>query len=345
MIAVALSGGVDSAAAALVLHARGERLMGVTMRLGDDLPDGEHVARAADLCARLGIAYHLIDLRAEFKAVRRYFCDAYLSSLTPNPCAACNRDMKFGLLLEKARELGAERLATGHYARKVGFAGRETLMPAVWRNSQEYFLGLVPQEALKLALFPLGEMTKPEVAALVREAGLQVPAQAASQDVCFIQGDYADLVRVCAGHQPVPGPILDRAGRTIGTHRGAIHYTIGQRKGLGMGFGKRVYVLAVDMQRNSITIGDRTDWPYTGFLITDANYLKIAGLDAPRQARAKVRYRQVPQPVMITPTPAGVRVDYPGLFAPGQLAVLYDHDDAILCAGIISASEEEKVRR
>lgn len=336
MIAVALSGGVDSAAAALVLHARGEHLMGVTMLLGDDLPDGEHIARASDLCARLGMAYHLIDLQEEFNAVRRYFCDAYRGSLTPNPCAVCNRDMKFGLLWDKARALGASALATGHYVRKGSAGGRFFLMPAAWKNSQEYFLGLVPQEALAQAVFPLGEMTKPAAAGLVAAFGLEIPPQSSSQDVCFIRGDYAAFIRSYAGYQPMPGPILDVHGRTVGTHRGAIHYTIGQRKGLGMGFGKRVYVLAVDRQRNTVTIGDPSAWPHRGFLLMNVNYQKISGLDAPRTALAKVRYKQAPRPVTLSDTPQGLWVDYPEPFAPGQLAVMYEPDGAILCAGIIS---------
>ena len=276
MIAVALSGGIDSAAAAVLLHAQGERIMGVTMRLGDDLPKKEDITFAARLCTRLDIPYYMIDLRNEFFAIKDYFCAAYLASRTPNPCSICNRDMKFGELLHKAKALGADTLATGHYVKK-GFSGdRVFLTRTSWKNSQEYFLGLVPQDALKHACFPLGDMTRLQAEELVRSTGIDSQSRASSQDVCFIRGDYVAFIQKLTGFMPRPGPILDIQGRPIGTHRGAIAYTIGQRKGLSMGFGRRMYVLAVDVNKNTITIGDNTMIGPNVIVCTATNPVKAA---------------------------------------------------------------------
>lgn len=337
MIAVALSGGVDSMAAAILLHDRGERLMGISMRLQDDLPDQAHLKRAEELCRKLGIGYHLIDLSQAFDSIRGYFCESYLAGLTPNPCAVCNRDMKFGLLLERARALGADALATGHYVRREVFKDRYSLSRAAWKNSQEYFLGLLPQDVLRHAIFPLSDMSRPAAEDLVRRIGLDVPKQASSQDVCFIRGDYADFIRDVTGHRPTPGRIIDMHGRIVGSHRGALHYTIGQRKGLGMGFGRRVFVLDVDQRENTVTIGDRSEWPHHGFFLDDVNFMRIESLQTPREVTIKVRYKQEPLAATIHPTREGLWVDYPDLFAPGQLAVGYDLDGAILLAGFIRA--------
>lgn len=337
MIAVALSGGVDSAAAAILLHESGERLMGISMRLSADVPDGVHLERAQLLCNKLGIPYHLIDLSRAFGTVRKYFCDSYLAGLTPNPCAVCNRDMKFGQLFEHARALGADCLATGHYVRREVSGERCFLSRAAWKNSQEYFLGLLSQEVLRRTTFPLGDLTRTAACDLARRLDIDIPLQASSQDVCFIQGDYTDFIRDYTGHRSTPGRILDTHGRTVGTHHGALRYTIGQRKGLGMGFGRRVYVLDVDQSENTVTIGERTEWPYEGFFLDGVNCMKIASPQASFGAEVKVRYKQDPVCATIRPTAQGLWVDYPDLFAPGQLAVAYDPDGAILLAGFIRA--------
>lgn len=335
MIAVALSGGVDSAAAAILLHESGEQLMGISMRLGAGVPDGVHLERARQLCKKLGIAYHLIDLSRAFDSVRTYFCDSYLAGLTPNPCAVCNRDMKFGQLFEHARALGADCLATGHYVRREFPGERCFLSRAAWKNSQEYFLGLLSQEVLRRTTFPLGDLTRTAACDLVRGLDIDIPSQSSSQDVCFIQGDYADFIRDYTGHHLTPGRILDTHGRTVGSHRGALRYTIGQRKGLGMGFGRRVYVLDVDQSDNTVTIGERTEWPYKGFFLDGVNCMKIAWPQAAFEAQVKVRYKQDPVHATIRPTDQGLWIDYPDLFAPGQLAVVYDPEGAILLAGFI----------
>ncbi|MFY9399215.1 MAG: tRNA 2-thiouridine(34) synthase MnmA [Desulfomonilia bacterium] len=337
MIAVALSGGVDSAAAAVLLKESGEDLVGVTFIFGASNPPRGAVERAGSLCARLGIPHETVDMSAPFKSVMDYFCREYLSGRTPNPCVACNRDIKFGLFLEKAEELGADRIATGHYARKISTRGRAWLGRAREKNSQEYFLGLLSQEALERSIFPLNGTSKAEARQIAASTGLDIHERESSQDVCFVGHEgYAGFISSRTGHEPQPGDILNRRGIAVGRHRGALFYTIGQRKGLGMGFGRRVYVLEKNMDRNTITVGDRSQWPFGGFFVERVNFMKIPSLTGPLPARVKVRYRQDAQEALLVPMAGGgMAVRYEGLFSPGQLAVAYDEKDELLCAGII----------
>ena len=337
MIAVALSGGVDSSAAALCLRENGETITGITLYLGEKNPGPDKIDRAAGLCRHLGVPHHVLDIREEFHAVKRYFCREYLSARTPNPCALCNRDIKFGLLLHKALPLGAQLLATGHYVRKGFSQGRHFLMRAREMKSQEYFLGLVSQSSIERSIFPLGEMTRREAEEIVSCAGIDIPRAEASQDACFIEKEgYVSFIESYTGSCPVPGDILNTGGRVIGRHKGVLFYTVGQRKGLGVGFGQRLYVLSKDAARNTITVGKREEWPYQGFAVRDLNFMKLSSLDGPREILVKVRYRQEVEPAVITPAgPGEAVVDYQGIFAPGQLAVFYDSGGAILCAGII----------
>ena len=339
MIAVALSGGLDSAAAAVLLHEQGVKIAGVTMRLGPNNPDDVHLERARGVCRCLGCEHILLDLAGEFTAIQQYFCDEYLKGRTPNPCAVCNRDFKSGLLFERLKTLGFEGLATGHYVRKGYENGRHYLKSGVWRQSQEYFMGLISQEAIAFSSYPLGELTRPAVEQIVQSSGIDIPTGQSSQDVCFIKGtDYLDFIETFNGHQPQPGPIKDVHGRTVGTHRGALHYTVGQRKGLGMGFGERVYVLKVEPASNTVTIGNLSDWSQTGFYLSQPNFMKLAEITAPVSAHVKTRYGQRPAAASIEPLPDGrIFVHYPEPYACGQLAAIYDEDDAILLAGIIEA--------
>ncbi|MEA2102347.1 MAG: tRNA 2-thiouridine(34) synthase MnmA [Thermodesulfobacteriota bacterium] len=340
MIAVALSGGDDSTAAAIVLHDSGETIMGITMYLGPHNPGKASIKRAADLCEYLDIPHHLIDLSQAFDAIKDAFCMDYIHGLTPNPCIICNRDIKFRAFLDSARKLGADQIATGHFARIKTHGSRYYLCRAAQINSQEYFMGLVSQEALAKTILPLGKMTKKEVIDKVKDCAFGARPSRASQDLCFIHHkDHAAFIASRTGFRSVPGPILDTQGKIIGTHQGAIHYTIGQRKGLGTGFGKPCYVLKTDMENNTVTIGDRYGITTTGFFLSKINYMKQPCLDHPVSIMLKVRYRQRPEPARVRPTTNGLRVEYPGIFAPGQLAVAYDKDDCILFAGIIRPPE------
>jgi len=340
MIAVGLSGGADSAAAAILLHDNGASICGITGYFGESNPGPDKLEKARYICRYLGMDHHVLDVSKEFESIKRYFCDEYLAGSTPNPCVVCNRDIKFDLLLEMAKRFGADHVATGHYVKKGFERGRYYVGGVQEKNSQEYFLGLLGQEALEQSIFPLEYTTKEEAHAVVARSGLEIPRNETSQDVCFLDsGGYAAFIRSYTGHQSSPGPIVNSKGLVIGEHKGALNYTIGQRKGLGMGFGRRVYVLGIDMARNTITVGDQNEWPYRGFVLDEVNYMKVPSIDSPAEAMLKVRYRQRVEKALIEPGGAGrLIVRYDGLFAPGQLAVVYDHDNAILCAGIITSA-------
>ena len=340
MIAVGLSGGTDSAAAAIRLHEEREELVGVTLVFGEENPPPVSIERAGRLCAHLKIRHVVMDATSPFRTVKDYFCREYLTGATPNPCVVCNRDIKFGLFLEKAGELGADRIATGHYVRKAGEDGRVWLGRAKEKNSQEYFLGLISQDAIQRSLFPLHDITREEARELAGRTGLHIHKQETSQDTCFTgaQG-YVPFITSYTGYKPQPGDVLNMRGMVIGKHRGALYYTIGQRKGLGMGCGRKVYVLGRDMEKNTITVGGREQWPYRGFTMEQINLMKIPALDKPLAVRMKVRYRQDAKDALLIPLPGGrAAVRYEGLFSPGQLAVAYDSQDNILCAGIIGSA-------
>lgn len=340
MIAVALSGGVDSTAAAIILHEKGEEISGFTLYLGDGIPSQAQIDRARILCRHIGISHYLIDVSDEFHAVKDYFCNEYLVGRTPNPCAVCNRDIKFGILLDKAIELGASHVATGHYARKATSNGRHYLAMAHEESSQEYFLGLVSQHALEKSIFPLGDISRRDAEALAARIGLSIPRSHTSQDACFIgEKGYVSFIEHYKGLRPEAGDMLNPRGHIVGRHKGVPYYTLGQRKGLGVGLGRRVYVLDKDAGRNTITVGMQSQWPHRGFSVRCMNFMKLESLEGIIDVRVKVRYRQKAERAVIQPTgPAEANVEYSGIFAPGQLAVFYDDDDSILCAGIIEYS-------
>jgi tRNA-specific 2-thiouridylase len=340
MIAVGLSGGADSAAAALLLHDSGEALCGITGYFGESNPGSEKLEKARYICRYIGVDHHVIDVSKAFASIKNYFCSEYLAGNTPNPCVICNRDIKFDFLLKMAIGFGADKVATGHYVRRGFERGRYFVAQTREVNSQEYFLGLVSQDALRQTVFPLEDTTKEDAHGIVETSGLAVPRHETSQDVCFLDsGQYVPFILSSTGHSLKPGPIVNSQGHIIGRHRGALNYTIGQRKGLGMGFGRRVYVLGIDMALNTITVGGLDEWPHRGFIIRSVNYMKIPGVDAPTEALVKVRYRQSSEYALIEPGQGGeLLVHYRGLFSPGQLAVVYDHEDAVLCAGIITAA-------
>jgi len=337
MIAVAMSGGVDSCAATLILHEQGERVMGLTLVLDDGTPPPEHRQNASLICRRLGVPHLLVDARKAFDSVKDVFCREYLAGRTPNPCVACNRDIKFGFLLAHALSMGADRLATGHYARLGSHAGRMYVARGREEMSQEYFLGLVGQDALAKAVFPLAELTKPDAYRIVKDAGWDVPRYRGSRDVCFIPGGgYAGFVKRRTGLETVPGPIRDVRGRTVGVHRGALHYTVGQRKGLGIALGRRAYVLDVNARENTITIGDPGDWSRRELAVRRLNFMKADRIEGPMDAFLKVRYRQEASPAVVLPHgESGCLARYAGLYSPGQLAVFYDAEGAVLFAGIM----------
>jgi tRNA-specific 2-thiouridylase len=342
-VLAALSGGVDSTLAAALLLEAGHEVVGLTLRLVDPPPESAGDDPAAAAAAALGIPLTAWDLRAEFeRLVIAPFVAAYAAGSTPNPCALCNARVKFGLLAARARESGADALATGHYARIVaGPGGAPRLARGADRTKdQSYFLAGIDRGALALALFPLGGFVKTEVRRMARERGLAAAERPESQEICFVPGD--DCGAFVARRAPpgafAPGDVVDAAGRRLGGHRGLARHTVGQRRGLGVAAGRPLYVTALDAAANRVVVGpDEALWRRE-LLATGVSWL----IDAPASAfRAAVRIRSRHEPAPATLAPAGggdwaVTFDEPQrAITPGQLAAIYD-GDVVLGAGWIT---------
>ena len=355
-----LSGGVDSAVTAALLQKQGHAVIGLTMQVWDgSLPlkdegrcgcygpgEARDIEAARSVARRLGIPHHTVPLAAEYKAgVVDYFREEYLHGRTPNPCVRCNRRIKFGLLLERARGAGIsfDAFATGHYAqvRRADPAGPYQLLRARDRaKDQSYFLSGLTQGQLAQVLFPLGELAKAEVKELARSLGWDdLAGKRESQD--FFEGrDYSLLFRP---EDARPGPIVDAAGRDVGTHRGILHYTVGQRKGLGIGGGteKPLYVIRIDAAANTVVVG-----PYEALFartLSAAGVNWIAGVppEGPFRAAVKIRQQHREAPARVTPAAAAgecraeVAFDEPQMsITPGQTVVFYQ-DDVVLGGGTI----------
>ncbi len=354
-IAVGMSGGVDSSVAAALLKEEGNRVVGVTMKLWDgpaSRTGGRHgcygpgeeedIEDARQVAARLGIPFHVIDLSAEYQAeVLDYFRNEYRLGRTPNPCSRCNRTVKFGTLVTKAREHGVvfDYFATGHYAKveRAESDGRYVLKKASdLSKDQSYFLALLSQEQLARSLFPLGNRTKSEVRDLAAGFGLRVARKHDSQD--FIDPDFR-----ISGDVENPGPILDRRGRQIGRHSGISHHTIGQRKGLGISSDRPLYVTEIDPARNAIIVGERSDVFGDLLVGRDLNWIAVDGLKAPKKVKARIRYRHQEAAALVQPLGEKevlVHFEEPQMaITPGQTVVLYD-EDTVLCGGIIDRTKE-----
>lgn len=343
-IAVAMSGGVDSSVAAALLAEAGRDVFGVTMRLGLAEIAGrpccgeEEVALARRVCAHVGIPHVVIDVSDEFRAeVVEPFCDAYASGLTPNPCVRCNERIKFGLLAERVRTLGAGMLATGHYARLERDAQGAWLARAADRSKdQSYFLYRIPAQTLEMLEFPLGDLTKAEVRAMAAERGLPTAERHDSQEVCFTS-DHASLVGEAHPEALIPGPIETVDGITLGTHRGIARYTVGQRRGLGLGGPGGPYrVVALDAARRAVIVAPAGGPGISEVTLTEPVW-RLDGSTG--HVLAQTRYRSAPRPA--TARLAGglieVAFDQPGdAVAPGQSVVLYA-DDRVVGGGVVVA--------
>ena len=331
-VAVAMSGGVDSSAAAWLLKEAGHDLVGITMELfswaGTEGEDARAVAQ------QLGFPHHTAHLAPCFRReVMDPFVRAYEDGETPNPCINCNRALKFGALLDKARELGCEKIATGHYVRAESdpATGRYLLRKALHPvKDQSYVLYTLTQEQLSRSLFPLGGLSKEEIRAIALEHGLVSARKGESQDICFIpDGDYAAFIRRHTGRDYPPGPFLDEGGRVLGPHEGIIAYTVGQRRGLKVSSNQgRLYVKEVRPRDNAVVLSDNASL-FTSVLEADGlNLIPCSRLEGPTRLRAKVRYRMTEQPCTVEQTgPDTVRVtfDQPQrAVTPGQAVVFYD---------------------
>jgi tRNA-specific 2-thiouridylase len=341
-VAVAMSGGVDSSTAAALLHERGYEVVGLMMRMWSEQGDAflpnkccspEAVADARRVCQTLGIPFYLLNVEDEFKArVVDFFVDGYASGVTPNPCLQCNRLVKFGTLLAKARALGADYLATGHYARiRQNERGAYELWKGVDTNKdQSYALHILSQDQLAHSLFPLGDFTKTETRALAAKFNLRVAEKDESQDLCFIaDGDYRNFMRRNRPDALVPGPILDMQGNLLGQHTGLPDYTIGQRKGLGIAAPEPLYVTALDGARNALIVGRRDELGKRELTAREVNWIPphMAEL-LPLRASVKIRYRAVEAPARLSGAEGPrVRVEFDEPLrdiTPGQAAVFYD---------------------
>jgi len=345
---IAMSGGVDSSVAAYLTQKAGFDCIGGMMRLFDNniLPENQESSccslddaeDARSVARRLGFPFYVFNSKADFeekvidKFVRCYECGA-----TPNPCIDCNRYLKFDALLRRALELECSHIVTGHYAR-IRYddkSGRYLLYKAAdLSKDQSYVLYSLSQEQLSHTMFPLGEMSKTEARAIAEEQGFVNARKHDSQDICFVpDGDYVAFMERYTGKHYESGNFLDLEGNVVGRHKGAVSYTLGQRKGLGLAMGAPVYVCAKDMEKNTVTVGPNEALFSTTLLADDWNWFPFPALTEPLKVSAKARYNQAPQPATVYPEEnslARVVFDQPQrALTPGQAVVLYDGDMVI----------------
>lgn len=345
-VAIGLSGGVDSSVAASVLKEDGYDVVGVTMRLWDN--EGGCCSSAVEdaklVADKLGIEYHVLDMREEFsKFVIDYFVDEYINGRTPNPCIVCNKFLKFDAMMRGAAEFDAEFMATGHYA-KIQYderSGRYLLKRAASvAKDQTYALYTLTQEQLKRTLLPLGNFDdKEDVRRYAMEHGLITAKKPDSQEICFVpDNDYVAFIKRRIGSLPSEGNFVDTSGNILGRHKGIVNYTVGQRKGLGIAFGKPMFVIRIDAKNNEVVLGEQglefSDMLYA----TNPNFVIFDSLSEPMRAEAKVRYSAKPAACTVSIENDKLKVvfDEPQrAITPGQAVVIYDGDVVVGGATII----------
>lgn len=369
-IAVAMSGGVDSSAAAAILKTEGHELVGFTMQLwnqrrgisvdehGDPLPSRccslDDVYDARRVAEELGFPFYVLNLEREFERdVVQPFITSYLEGETPIPCVACNSRLKFASLDRLAASLGCDKVATGHYARVEfdGDAGRHRLFRG--RNiqkDQSYFLWELTQDQLSRSMFPLGEMSKPEVREVARDSKLAVAEKAESQEICFVpDGDYAGFidryleVEGESKRLPREGEITNMRGEVVGEHQGIHHYTVGQRRGIGITNERPLYVVSIDSVHNRVVVGEQDELFSDEFTAAGVNWIAFDEPTSPVRAEVRVRYRHLPARATISPLPharARIKFDEPQrAITPGQATVFYRSDEVIGGGWIVKAGE------
>jgi tRNA-specific 2-thiouridylase len=349
-VVVAMSGGVDSSVTAALLKEDGYQVIGATMQIwpSNDLAEEAHkfggccgfdaVSEAKSVAHRIGIPHYVMNFQNEFaKKVITNFCREYSLGRTPNPCIRCNEHIKFDALLNRAKEMDADFIATGHYARieHDEVNDRYILKKGVDRGKdQSYVLYTMSQNQLKHSLMPLGVFVKEKVRQIAREMGLSVADKAESQEICFIpDSNYPRFLKEYMPEMAKPGPILDREGNTLGEHRGILFYTIGQRKGLGISAEEPMYVVAIDRGRNAIIVGSKDDVYRDELIAADINWIAKQSPKQPLELKAKIRYRHREADAVITPISsreAHVKFTQPQMaITPGQAIVFYDKDTVV----------------
>jgi len=334
---VALSGGVDSSVAALLVKEAAYEVIGIHMCLWDSPHPDYQAHRAENICRILDIPYHQVDLQREFEScVVDYFCQEYQQGRTPNPCVACNQHIKFDLLLDKALSLGADYLATGHYARvEHSRNGHRLLKAADTSRDQSYFLYTLTQEKLGHILFPLGEHSKYEVKQMAKQAGLPT-ASKPSQDICFIsQKNYGTFLS--QRFSAVSGDVVDTQGRKLGQHQGIAFYTIGQRHGLGLASGKPLYVIRIEPEHNRIVLGHEEELYSQKLAAQKLNWISGKAQQEPFTITAKIRYKAKEAEATLFFRNGSVDVHFAQpqrAVTPGQ-AIVFHNVDEVLGGGII----------
>ena len=341
-IVTAMSGGVDSSVAAFELKRKGYDVIGMTMKTWPKEECGKSGERlccsldaiqfARSVAEDMDVPYYVIDLSKEFTdIVKTYFVDEYSRGRTPNPCIYCNSKLKFGYMIKKAKELGAEKIATGHYARVMNEGGVYSLVEAKdeWQD-QSYFLYDIAKEDLSFIEFPLGDMSKVEVREIAMEQGFMNADREASQDICFTtsDGDYRVYLEKLGVNGFEPGDILDTSGKVIGKHKGIAAYTVGQRRGIGLSAAEPIYVTRIDPENNTITVGEKESAMKTVMTVRNCNWLTAGRLDKKEKFLTRIRYNGDKVPATVEPKGDGeylVTLDSPQFApTPGQAAVFYD---------------------
>jgi tRNA-specific 2-thiouridylase len=353
-VVIGMSGGVDSSVAAYLLKQQGYDVIGVTMQIWQDKSKEAFereggccslsaVEDARRVCDKLDIPFYVMNFKQIFeKLVIDYFVDEYLLGRTPNPCIACNKHIKFDALLERAMALEAEYVATGHYARIMydeGFKRHIIRKSATPEKDQTYVLYNLTQKQLSHILMPLGDYNKQQVREIARDLNLRTANKPESQEICFVEdNNYGRFIDERRGGEIKPGFFVDTHGKKLGTHKGIVHYTVGQRKGLGIAFGKPMYVVEIIPDKNLVVLGDEAEVFSRELTASNVNLIALERLEGPIEVKAKIRYSAREAAATVTPTGEGrVKVVFQEpqrAITPGQAVVFYQ-DDVLVGGGTI----------